>query len=157
LPALFKDFSRDEAQRAFKWVVDNYFNHLMRPEVVEELNEHKKQGHKIVLLSGVFMDFLEVVGKTMEADYVVGTKLEIVNDVYSGHIIQPLCFGENKAKLLSEFIRNNHLEVDLKQSSAYADSIFDSPVFQMVGNPVAVYPDKELLKLAQEKKWRVID
>jgi HAD superfamily hydrolase (TIGR01490 family) len=156
LPVLFKGFSRDKAQKAYQWVTDNYFLPLMRPDVLAKLNEHKRQGHKIMLLSGMFTDFLEVVGKSLGVDFVVGTRLEVINNIYSGHIIKPLCFGENKAKLFSEYLQQKKLNVDLQHSSAYADSYYDIPVFNLVGNPVAAYPDKKLLGLAQQKGWQII-
>jgi HAD superfamily hydrolase (TIGR01490 family) len=156
LPVLFKGFSRDKAHKAFQWVTDNYFLPLIRADVMSKLIEHKQQGHKIMLLSGMFTDFLEVVGKSLGVDFVVGTRLEEVANVYSGRIVKPLCFGENKAKLFSEYILQHKLDVDLAQSSAYADSYYDMPVFNLVGHPVAAYPDKKLMTLALEKGWQII-
>jgi HAD superfamily hydrolase (TIGR01490 family) len=156
LSVLFKGFTPEQARRAFEWVADNYFMPLMRPDIVEKLNEHKKQGHKIVLLSGMFKEFLGVIGERIGVEYVVGTSLEIVNGKYSGHIIPPLCFGENKVKLLDEFARNHGLDVDFPRSFAYADSIYDIPILRMVGNPVATYPDRELVEFAHTACWPII-
>jgi HAD superfamily hydrolase (TIGR01490 family) len=156
LSTLFKGFTVDEGHRAFEWVTDNYFMPLMRADLLDKLKSHQKQGQKIMLLSGMFTDFLMVIGKRLGVDYVVGTRLEVVNDAYSGRIIKPLCFAKEKAYLLNEFIRKQGLEVDFSQSTAYADSIYDSPVFEIVGHPVATYPEKELLKYAQSRNWEVI-
>jgi HAD superfamily hydrolase (TIGR01490 family) len=156
LSVLFKGFTPEGARKAFEWVADNYFMSLMRPDVMEELNKHKKQGHRVMLLSGMFDSFLEVMGERIGTDYVVGTRLELQNNVYSGRIIKPLCFGENKVKLLTEFIQQQKLEINYSQSSAYADSIYDTPVLRVVGNPTATYPDKELYQLALREKWKII-
>jgi fatty acyl-CoA reductase len=156
LSVLIKGFTVAQAHTAFEWVADNYFKPLMRLDVINILEEHKKQGHKIMLLSGMFKDFLEVMGEKIGADFVVGTNLEVVNDVYSGHIIPPLCFGENKARLLAEFIRKQNLDIDYSRSFAYADSIYDMPVLRMVGNPTATYPDKELAEFANHAHWQII-
>jgi len=156
IAGLFKGFSTSEARQAFEWVMDNYFSGLMRQDIIKLLNEHKKQGHKIVLLSGMLSDFLEVVGNKLGADFTIGTKMEAKNNKYTGRIIKPLCFGQNKADLLLAYFAKNGIQVDLKNSYAYADSIFDLPVFEMVGNPVACYPDEKLAQLAADKKWRII-
>jgi alcohol-forming fatty acyl-CoA reductase len=156
LPVLFKGFTLEEASKAFEWVTDNYFMPRLRPDILAVLKEHKQKGHKIMLLSGMFSEYLEVVGQRMGVDYVVGTQLEIVNNTYTGRIIQPLCFGENKAAFLSEYVKQKHLNVDYGSSYAYADSIYDSPVFRLVGRPVATYPDKKLYTLASKEKWQVI-
>ena len=155
LAVLFKGFEKQEGMRVFKWVVDNYFRQLIRFDVLATLRKHRDEGHVIVLLSGTFTDFLEIVRQKLGADYAIGTKLELINNVYSGKIIKPLCFGINKAKLLNESINQGHLNIDLDHSFAYADSIFDIPVLEMVGNPVATYPDEKLLNLAQRRGWRI--
>jgi HAD superfamily hydrolase (TIGR01490 family) len=157
LSVLFKGFTTDQAHKAFEWVAENYFKSLMHQDVVTKLEEHKMQGYKIMLLSGMFKDFLEVMAEKMRADYVVGTNLEVVNNIYSGHIIPPLCFGDNKARLLAEFVRKQNIDVDYSRSYAYADSIYDMPVLRMVGNPIATYPDKELSEFANSAHWQIIN
>jgi HAD superfamily hydrolase (TIGR01490 family) len=156
LPVLLKGFTREETVKVFEWVTDRYFMPLLRPDMLAVLNEHRKQGHKSILLSGTFTEFLEVVARRTGVDYVVGTRLEIVNNRCTGRIIKPLCFGENKAVLLSAFLTQKQLEVDYEHSSAYADSIYDSPVFRLVGRPVAAYPDKKLYRLAASEKWQIM-
>jgi phosphoserine phosphatase len=86
----------------------------------------------------------------------VGTPLEIKNGVYTGKIVPPLCFGDNKANYLQGFIQKQIIDVDFAGSYAYADSIYDNPVFGLVGHPVAVYPDKQLLKQARQRGWGII-
>jgi HAD superfamily phosphoserine phosphatase-like hydrolase len=112
--------------------------------------------HKVMILSGMFNDLLSIIAERLEIDYVIGTKLEIIDNKYTGKIIPPLCFGENKVRLFKEFISEKKLNIDFRNSYAYADSIYDNPVFQMVNNPVATYPDKRLYKMAIDKRWKVI-
>jgi len=47
--------------------------------------------------------------------------------------------------------------IDLTKSFAYSDSVTDLPLLQAVGNPVAVNPDKELRKAAEEHGWPIRD
>ncbi len=53
-------------------------------------------------------------------------------------------------------MRQRGLEIDFAASYAYADSISDRPLFEMVGHPVAVYPDAQLAALARERNWETI-
>jgi phosphoserine phosphatase len=46
--------------------------------------------------------------------------------------------------------------VELSESFAYADSITDQPVLEVVGHPVAVYPDQALADLALGSDWSII-
>jgi putative phosphoserine phosphatase/1-acylglycerol-3-phosphate O-acyltransferase len=49
------------------------------------------------------------------------------------------------------------LEVDLAGSFAYADSISDLPLLELVGHPTAVYPDEQLAVEALERHWSVLN
>jgi HAD superfamily hydrolase (TIGR01490 family) len=153
---LFKGYSREEANQAFEWITHNYFKPLMRDDILALLRDHKNKGYKVVILSGMLVDFLAVVGKTFGADFVVGTRAEIKNNIYTGRIVEPLCFGENKAILLNKFIQAKNLNVDFNCSYAYADSVSDLPVLKLAGHPVATYPDKKLAKFARIHNWDII-
>lgn len=157
LPILLKGFTVDEAKEVFKWVADNYFMPLMRDDVLSHLKRHRSEGRKVVLLSGTFDDFLKVIGQRLGVEFTIGTMLEKKNGIYTGRIIPPLCIGDNKARLLTEFIRDKKLNVDFKQSTAYADSVHDVSVLHMTGYPVATYPDKELFRIARERQWAILD
>ena len=47
--------------------------------------------------------------------------------------------------------------IDLTRSYAYSDSVTDLPMLEAVGNPVAVNPDKELRREAEERGWQIRD
>jgi HAD superfamily hydrolase (TIGR01490 family) len=156
LAVLFKGFSPSQAREAFVWIRDNYFWSRMRPEMLGLIQEHRTRGDKTLLLSGMFEEFLAVVGERLGLDFVIGTRLEIRDGVYTGRIVPPLCFGENKARALEDFVKVRGLQIDFKNSSAYADSYYDLPVFKMVGSPIAAYPDKKLASLAEQNGWRKV-
>ncbi len=153
---LFRGFTLDEGRKAFAWIADNYFQTRMRPEILAKLQQHKAEGCQTVVVSGMPVDFLEVVREKFGVDHVVGTRPEIRNSRYTGRIIPPLCFGQNKAKLLKEFIQRKDLQIDFAGSWSYADSIYDLPILEIVGNPVATFPDEKLRTLAESRGWPII-
>ena len=120
------------------------------------LEQHKHQGHTTIVLSGSFTDFLEIIKLRLGVDHVIGTKIKMVNGVCSGMIEGPLCFGENKAIFLQQFIENAKLDINFGASFAYADSVTDVPILEMVGHPVATYPDKKLLQIACHVGWQIL-
>jgi HAD superfamily hydrolase (TIGR01490 family) len=156
LNGAFKGLSREEVQKMSRWVINEYILKLSREDVVNILDEHKQSGHIVVIVSAAFSEFLEIVGQELGVPYVIGTKLEVVDDKYTGKSIKPLCFGENKARLLKEFIDQNELEIDLSSSFAYADSIFDVPLLKLVGIPVATYPGKDFRQFAELNGWQIL-
>jgi phosphoserine phosphatase len=54
-------------------------------------------------------------------------------------------------------IEQHQLEIDLENSFAYADSLGDIHLLEMVGNPVAVFPDEHLKPVVERRGWPVID
>jgi len=156
LDGVFKGLSKEEVQKMSQWVVDEYTLKLSRRDVVGILSQHKQKGHIVVIVSAVFSEFLEILGQRLGVPDVIGTKLELIDGKYTGKVVKPLCFAENKAKLLKEFINQNGLEIDLPSSFAYADSIFDVPLLKLVGNPVATYPAKDLRQLAEHNGWQIL-
>lgn len=156
LSIFFKGLNKEEVQKVSQWVVDEYMLKLLRRDVVDILDQHKRSGHIVMIVSAAFNEFLEVAGQRLGVHYIIGTELELVDGKYTGKIIKPLCFAEYKAKLLREFISQNRLEIDLSSSFAYADSIFDVPLLKLEGNPVATYPDNDLHQFAKLNGWQIL-
>jgi HAD superfamily hydrolase (TIGR01490 family) len=150
-----KGLTLPQAEEMFNWLWENYVRPRLRPEVLSHWEEHRSKGHKLVIVSGSFEPLIKLVGSKLGADGTVGTELEIRNGKLTGRIKGPLCFGEGKVQKLEAFLASNP-GIDLSQSYAYADSIYDLPVLEMVGNPVAVYPDPELASYAEKKGWPII-
>ena len=156
LSGVFKGASIEEVLDVFHWVSDNYVFKSLRSDIIEILNQHKQSGDVVIIVSAAYSELVEIVGQGLDVPNAIGTKLEVIDGKYTGKTVKPLCFSEGKAKLLKEFISRNELEIDLPSSSAYADSFFDSPLLEMVGNPVATYPDRDLRFLAKHKGWRIL-
>lgn len=151
----FWRMKEDEAERAFRWIADNYVIPRLRQDVLEIWNEHRRQGRALFLVSGTFEKALAVIGERLGADGAIGTELEVKNGRLSGRIVEPLCFGEGKAVRLRAFLEKRP-EIEPSRSYAYGDSIYDVPFMEMLGHPVAVYPDEELARYARQKGWEVV-
>jgi HAD superfamily hydrolase (TIGR01490 family) len=123
----------------------------MYPEALENLREHHRQGHRVVILSGALDFVLEPLGDL--ADDVLCATLKQEDGVYTGEISGPPVAGDARARMLASFARKQG--IDLSRSYAYADSISDLPMMEAVGRPVAVNPDRRLAAAAKGKEWEV--
>lgn len=128
----------------------------LRSDIQTILNEHKERGHKVILASSLFQPLLEAIGRILGISLILGTGLKIKGSKYTGGVSTAICFNNQRVSMLRDFIRVNSLEVDFAQSYAYGDTKWDRPVLEMVGHPVAVYPDAELRAYAQSKSWKII-
>ena len=61
--------------------------------------------------------------------------------------------GQDKVERILE----EYGDADFALSCAYADSISDLGLLEMVGTPVAVCPDSGLRQIAVERGWRVME
>ncbi len=151
-----KGLSAEEVEKMYEWMMRDYFMPRAKPETAKILKEHIEKGHIVVIVSGSYRNFLELIGKELGVKYAIGTEVELKDGVYTGRIIKPLCFGKQKAIAIGGFIEREKLDIDLENSYAYADNISDLPMLEMVGNPAAAFPDKKLLKVARKRGWLVV-
>ncbi|TFH04144.1 MAG: HAD-IB family hydrolase [Spirochaetales bacterium] len=104
---------------------------------------HKAQGHTVIFISGS-PDYLV---RKMAVRYGVtdcmGTKYLLdENDRYTGEIEQ-MWDSESKNGAVEHFVKK--YDIDLSASYAYGDTNGDLSMFELVGNPVAINPTRELL------------
>jgi phosphoserine phosphatase len=85
---------------------------------------------------------------------VIASRPEVEDGKYTG-ALEFYCYGEDKAVALREIAEAEG--IDLASSYAYSDSITDLPMLEVVGNPVAVNPDRDLRKLAEKRGWQIRD
>jgi len=152
---MLRGMSVAEGARAFAWATDEHVMPLLRPDIAALLREHRARGDRIILLSGAFQPLLETIGERLGADVTLGTRPEQRDGRYTGGALEPICQGRGKALRLRTYLAGEGSDVELTASSGYADSIFDLPVLEMVGRPVAVYPDEALAAAAARRGWTI--
>ena len=150
-----RGYSVEEANQIWDWVAETQVSQNWRTDTCQVLHQHHKQGDITALVSGTPVPLLERLAREVNADYVVGTGLEIKNGVFTGHNSSPACIGDNKVTMTRNFMQENGIMIDWSESFAYADSISDQYLLAMVGHPVAVYPDVGLRHLAHERGWQI--
>ncbi len=144
------------AASVFEWVADRQVAPSFRPDVVAILQQHQQKGHRVILVSGTLQPLLETIAARLGVTECVGTLLEERGGRYTGRSLPPVCLGEGKATRLRAHLAFSTEPVDLPASYAYADSASDLPVLEMVGRPIAAYPDAGLRALAVGRGWQVI-
>ena len=141
---------------AFQWVIDEYLLPHSRKDVIEHIENHRAQGHEVVVVSGMFTEALELLCNRLGVSHFLGTRLEIQNDRYTGRVIPPVIKGKDKVEKTREYLKSQGWDIDLKSSFAYGDSFTDRDMLEMVGHAMAVHPDKKLFSLAKEMNWEIL-
>jgi HAD superfamily hydrolase (TIGR01490 family) len=135
-------------------IFTTYLKKSIRPEIEEKIRFHKINGAWIVILSSSLFPVCKVIADHLHIDDIVCTHLETENGVFTGRPYGSFCFDAEKAERMTEYCEINN--TSLKKSWYYGDSAADLPALSIVGNPVCVNPDKQLLKEAIKRGWAII-
>jgi HAD superfamily hydrolase (TIGR01490 family) len=121
----------------------------------ELLEQDRAAGHHQVLLTGALDFVARPVAAHLGIGQVVASRLEYGrNGLATGVLRPPVMAGPEKAMWMREFAQEK--DIDLRWSVAYADDAADLPMLSMVGRPVAVNPDAQLLATARSHGWPVL-
>jgi phosphoserine phosphatase len=99
---------------------------------------------------------VETIAKMWQVPHAIGSPIEKRDGHYTGGMTGEPCIDEQKANYIRNYFSEKQIEIDLKNSFTYADSYSDMGMFEMVGNPVVVYPDLKLATLAKQRGWGMI-
>jgi len=98
-------------------------------------------------------EVVEPLAEFMGADRAIATRAAVDGEGnYTGEL-EFYAYGDSKAVAIRRLAEQDG--IDLDGSYAYSDSVTDLPMLETVGHPVAVNPDKELLRLARAREWDV--
>lgn len=104
---------------------------------------HREMGHKVFFISGSPEFLVEKMAEKYKAtDFRGTTYLVNDNNEFTGELIR-MWDSKSKQVALDELIKN--YDVDLDKSYAYGDTTGDYSMLKMVGNPVAINPNKPFL------------
>ena len=127
---------------------------IIRPEILLTLEKHRKQDCAVVLLSSASILICEPVSKHLGFEDAICTQLGSDNGILNGATKGKLVYAkEKKHRLLSYCEEQGY---DPKDAFYYGDSFTDHYVMEAVGHPVAVSPDRKLLKIATAKNWPIL-
>ena len=121
------------------------------PEGLRRVREHRRLGHRTVLLTGA-LDFVIEPLRPLFDDVVAAT-LDERDGRLTGELLAVPPTGEARALLLAQYAEANDLV--LTDAVAYADSASDLPMLESVGFPVAVNPEPKLATIARRRGWHV--
>ena len=128
---------------------------LRRP-LLDKIKQLKQDNYYVVLISGAFIPLLEALFKGIGFDLIVGSSVNYNNKGKLDYKARfERVFAERKIDIIKDHFKNK--EIDWKNSRAYSDSISDLKMLELVGKPVAVSPDSDLLSVAQKNNWKILN
>lgn len=126
---------------------------LVSPAAMRVIEEHRRAGHAIVLLSGSLDFLIHPIATALRAERCFAGRLEQIDGVYTGRLIPPLPYGQGKRRLIEELARD--FSLDLSRCYAYGDSPGDFELLQAVGHPTVINPIRGMARTAKRKRWPI--
>lgn len=111
LAATIGAMPRPKLEDAARQYVEHRLPALIRPEMVERIQEHKRRGHQLVLVSASPALYLRAWAKGVGFDAVLATELEFRDDRFSGRFASPNCWGPEKVRRLKQWFSNERPRV----------------------------------------------
>jgi len=132
-------------------------------EGVARVEWHARRGHEIVLVSGMVKPLARMVAMALECELeargverevlVSATRLEERDGIFSGRVVGEANYGEAKRRAMEVVARA--MQINLRESHAYGNTLLDRPMLDAVGHGHAVNPGKELAGTANLRDWAI--
>lgn len=122
-------------------------------EALDLIREHQDAGRRVFIVSASPEEIVTPLAQYLGVDEAISTRACLDEQGrYTGEV-EFYAYGPHKAAAILEAAEQQG--IDLAASYAYSDSITDLPMLEVVGHPVVVNPDRELLRAARERDWVV--
>jgi HAD superfamily hydrolase (TIGR01490 family) len=125
----------------------------VRPQIIQEIDQLKKRGIEVVILSSAIKAICNPLGEHLHMDDVICTELEVKKGLFTGKPVGKYCFRDEKLIRMKEYCEKKNIL--LQDVAYYADAIDDLPALEQVGLPVCISPDKKLSRVAQQRGWLI--
>lgn len=150
--AITKGWERDQVEALARESVEKILDPYIYQEALDLIALHRALGRKVYIVSSSPEEVVRPLAERLGADGVIATRAESVDGRYTGRL-EFYCYGEQKADAIRELAQRE--DIDLSTTYAYSDSATDLPMLEAVGLPVAVNPDRDLRKVAEQRNWQI--
>jgi phosphatidylglycerophosphatase C len=128
----------DEVERSGERFADRIVADLLRTDTVDRLRWHLDEGHRVVIVSASYEQYLRRVATHLGVDEVLATRLDVVDGRCTGRLDGPNCRGPEKVRRLEAWLGTEGLSRDEITLWAYGDSSGDRDLLAWADHPVWV-------------------
>lgn len=150
---LTKGWDQARIREIVRETLEEIVEPIIYAEALELIEAHRAAGRRVFIVSASPEEIVVPLGEFLGVDEAIASRAKVdENGRYTGEM-ERYAYGPFKADVMREIAAAEG--IDLTASYAYSDSYTDAPMLEAVGHPVAVNPDRVLLKLAREREWEV--
>lgn len=146
--------SWDTIESLSRDVTKKKLSYKVTDEAKKCLEWHRKQGHRLVLVTATIGPMAEAMGEILGMDKIYGcgpkNRTGILSGSEKGWIVPRRKGKVPVVKMDAE--KNGH---DLSKCYAYGNTMADSWFMRITGNPIAINPEKTLKKYSIKNNWEI--
>jgi putative phosphoserine phosphatase / 1-acylglycerol-3-phosphate O-acyltransferase len=129
---------------------------MVQPFAETAFAAHREAGRPIVLATTTPYDLVKPFADRLGLDDVVATRYGVNQDgTYDGTLDGPFVWSAGKLAAITEWAERH--DIDLAESYAYSDSVYDTPMLAAVGHPIVVNPDPRMVLVAAARRWPTLN
>ena len=153
--AMAKGKSRVAVQAAAETAAERLLE-MVQPLAAALFDQHRAAGRPIVMATTTPYDLVKPLADLLGLDDVIATRYRVNEDgTYHGSLDGPFVWSAGKLAAVRKWSEAN--DIDLAESFAYSDSVYDTPLLAAVGFPFVVNPDPRMAMMAAARRWPTID
>ncbi len=147
--------STEETTALAKKFVQEKLLKNIRPELRARIEEHRKAGDHLILLTGSLECLANEFARDLNIPEVCATRCVHKLGQFTDLLPLQHPYAREKLKIAKELCEKYNTE--LKHCIAYGNSTNDRFLLKAVGKAIAVTPHRYLRKLAKKEGWEIID
>ena len=151
--AVYRGMQESVLEEAGQRTFEKHLATQIYPESRALVEAHQAMGHTVAIITSATRYQAAPVARELGIEHLLYTQLGVENGVLTGEVVRPTCYGEGKAAAARSL--ESKYGLDLDQSYFYSDSHEDLPLFEIVGRPRPLNPNRKLAQIAKERQWPV--
>ena len=151
--AVYRGMEEKVLEEAGQRTFENHLATAIYPESRALVRAHQEMGHTVAIITSATRYQAEPVARELGIEHLLYTQLGVEDGLLNGKVVRPTCYGEGKA-IAGRSLAAKY-DLDLDQSYFYSDSDEDMPLFDIVGHPRPLNPNRKLAQVAKERQWPV--
>jgi len=127
------------------------------PAAVSRIRKEAHSGRRIIIATAAPVFYATSIARRLEIKDVVGTLGTWRKNQLCPEISGENCHGAEKRRQVANFLSKTGIARDHMHVRFFSDDMSDLPTFEWADEAIAVNPSAGLLRLAQQREWKILD